>query len=88
MDRLTKFIRYWQADGESQKTSIHVKEKRRQMTLDGLYEGGGIPYGFKLEPVWLKNKRKMALYTFAVNEDETEIVKMIYAKCVNEGLRQ
>jgi len=26
VDRLTNFIRYWQADGESQKTSMRVKE--------------------------------------------------------------
>ena len=88
VDRLTNFIRYWQADGESQKTSMRVKEKRKQMTLDGLYGGGGIPYGFKLESTGLKNKRKMDLYTFAVDEDEAEIVRMMYAKCVNEGLGQ
>jgi len=58
------------------------------MTLEGLYGGGGVPYGFKLEPTGLKNKRKMDLCTFAVNEDEAEIIKMIYAKYVNEGLGQ
>jgi DNA invertase Pin-like site-specific DNA recombinase len=86
VDHLTNFIRFWQADGESQKTSVRVKEKRRQMAVDGLYGGGSVPYGYRLVPTGMKNKRKMAVYTYAVNDEEAAVVRLMFDKCVNEGL--
>ena len=86
VDRLTNFIRYWQADGESQKTSMRVKEKRKQMAMEGLFCGGSVPYGYKLVPTGLKNKRKADLCTFAVNDDEAVIVKLMFEKTINDGL--
>ena len=36
-DRLTNYIRYWQADGESQKTSIRTKAAMGQMVQEGRF---------------------------------------------------
>ena len=36
-DRLTNYIRFWQADGESQKTSIRTKTALSQMVLEGRF---------------------------------------------------
>ena len=47
-DKLINYIRYWQAGGESEKTSIRVKAAHSQMTADGIWRGGTCPYGYKL----------------------------------------
>jgi site-specific DNA recombinase len=39
-DRLTNYIRFWQADGESQKTSIRTKTALGQMVQEGRFRGG------------------------------------------------
>ena len=40
VDKLMNYIRFWQANGESQKTSARVKTRLNQMTLDGKFTGG------------------------------------------------
>ena len=35
VDKLMNYLRFWQASGESEKTSIRIKSKMQQMTLDG-----------------------------------------------------
>ena len=46
VDKLTNYIRFWQASGESEKTSIRIKTRMQQLRLDGLYTGGALPYGY------------------------------------------
>lgn len=48
VDKLMNYLRYWQASGESEKTSIRIKNKMQQMMLDGLYTGGPVKYGYSL----------------------------------------
>ena len=57
-DRLTNYIRFWQADGESQKTSIRTKTALGQMVEEGRFRGGKTPYGYRLEKRGILNKRK------------------------------
>ena len=40
VDKLLNYIRFWQASGESEKTSIRVRNKHLQMIEDGQYRGG------------------------------------------------
>ncbi len=56
-DRLTNYIRYWQADGESQKTSIRTKTALAQMVQDGRFRGGIAPYGYRLVPSGILKKK-------------------------------
>ena len=37
VDKLLNYIRFWQASGESEKTSIRVRTKHLQMIEDGQY---------------------------------------------------
>ena len=37
VDKLLNYIRFWQASGESEKTSIRVKTKHSKMVQEGLY---------------------------------------------------
>ena len=46
-DKLLNYIRYWQANGESVKTSMRLKTRMAQLTADGIYHGGGTPLGYK-----------------------------------------
>ena len=61
-DRLTNYIRFWQADGESQKTSMRTKTALGQMVEDGRFRGGNAPYGYRLEKSGIFNKRKHEVY--------------------------
>ena len=41
------YIRFWQANGESQKTSMRVKTRLHQLVEDGIYTGGCAPFGYR-----------------------------------------
>jgi len=45
-DFLTNYIRFWQADGESKKTSIRTKTALGQMVQEGRFRGRTAPYGY------------------------------------------
>ena len=84
-DKLTNYIRFWQADGESEKTSIRTKTALGQLVEDGGFKGGMAPYGYDLVKSGRVNKRKHELYELAVNEAEAAVVRIIFEKYVNEG---
>src|SRR5690349_13680521 len=48
-DKLINYLRFWQAHGESRKTSERVDESHRQAILEGKYRGGTVPFGYKTE---------------------------------------
>lgn len=84
-DKLTNYIRFWQADGESEKTSIRTSTRMGQIVESGYYTGGTCPYGYKLVRQGRTNKRGHDLYDLAVNEDEAPLVRLIFDKYVTEG---
>jgi DNA invertase Pin-like site-specific DNA recombinase/cellobiose-specific phosphotransferase system component IIA len=85
VDKLMNYIRYWQASGESLKTSVRVKTRLSQLTEEGLYTGGSIPFGYKLEKKGRVNKRNREVFDLAVDENEAEIIHLIFHKYVDEG---
>ncbi len=85
VDRLTNYIRFWQADGESQKTSIRTKTALAQMVQEGRFRGGIAPYGYKLVGSGVLNKRKHEVYKLEIDEDEAKVVRMIYDLCIGSG---
>ena len=85
VDKLMNYIRYWQASGESLKTSVRVKTRLSQLTEEGLYTGGSIPFGYKLEKKGRVNKRSREVFDLAVDENEAEIIRLIFHKYVDEG---
>lgn len=84
-DKLTNYIRFWQADGESEKTSIRTKTALGQLVEDGGFKGGLAPYGYDLAKSGRFNKRKHEVYELAVNESEAAVVRIIFEKYVHEG---
>jgi site-specific DNA recombinase len=85
-DKLINYIRYWQASGESIKTSIRVDTKHKQMTKNGEFRGGIAPYGYRLIKSGKENKRGMELKKMVIDDKEAEAVRSIYDLSLNHGM--
>ena len=85
VDKLTNYIRYWQAAGESERISERTRTRIRQLTSEGHFTGGVCPYGYQLVRQGRENKRKQPLYDLAVHPDEAKVVQFIFAKAGLEG---
>ncbi|WP_167353650.1 recombinase family protein [Thermoanaerobacter thermohydrosulfuricus] len=85
VDKLINYIRFWQASGESQKISVRVDTKHRQMVEEGLFRGGNPPYGYKLVKSGLKGKKGNELHKLAIDEDEAKMVRLIFDLAYREG---
>ena len=83
-DKLLNYIRFWQADGESEKTSVRTRTSLRQLVEEGHFKGGSAPYGYDLVKSGRINKRKHELYELHINEQEAEIVRLIFDKYVSQ----
>ena len=85
VDKLMNYIRFWQASGESEKTSIRVKTRLQQMTEDGIYTGGAVPFGYTLTYNGRKNKKGQEMRDLAIEPSEAELICKIFSMTVNEG---
>lgn len=85
VDKLMNYIRFWQANGESQKTSMRVKTRLHQLVEDGIYTGGCASFGYRLVKSGVVNKKGKELMTLEIEPEEAEIVRVIFAKTVKEG---
>ena len=56
-DSLINYIRYWQSEGESKKTSIRIKTRLDQLRSEGLYTGGPVRYGYRAVDKGRLNKK-------------------------------
>lgn len=86
VDKLTNYIRYWQAAGESEKISERTRTRIRQLTEEGCFTGGQCPYGYRLVRGKRLNKKKQALYELQICEKEARVVGIIFDKAAREGL--
>ena len=85
VDKLMNYIRYWQASGESIKTSVRTRTRMEQLTAEGLYTGGIAAYGYRLVKRGRINKRNHEVYDLEIDEKEAEVVRLIFQKYVYEG---
>jgi len=85
VDYLMNYMRYWQANGESRKTSTRVKTRLNQLTSEGVYTGGVTPFGYKTVHSGRFNKKGKELLDIVVDESEAPIVRMIFEKTTKEG---
>ena len=85
VDKLLNYIRFWQASGESEKTSLRIRTKHLQMIQEGLYRGGLVPFGYRLEHLGRTNKKNQPVRDLVIDETESAIVKEIYYKIISEG---
>jgi site-specific DNA recombinase len=80
------FIRYWQSERESKKTSMRVKDAMKQLNEEGYYLGGTIPYGYQLIDTGVKrnSKKEKNIKKIVVNPDEAKVVEMIFDLTTNK----
>ncbi len=86
VDKLTNYIRYWQASGESIKTSIRTKTRHSQIVEEGYFRGGGVPYGYHLEKQGRFNKRNQEVNEILVDEQEAMVVQKIFDLYITQGM--
>ncbi len=84
-DKLINYIRYWQANGESKKTSMRLKTVMSQMTKDGIYRGGPTPFGYKTVLNGRLNKKGQPVHDLQIDTEEADIIRDIFQKTINEG---
>ena len=85
VDKLLNYIRYWQASGESIKTSMRVKTRIEQLTQEGHFTGGRAPFGYRAEKTGRMNKKNQDVRDLVIDPEDAEIVKLIFQKYVYEG---
>ena len=85
VDKLMNYIRFWQASGESEKTSMRIKTRMQQLVTEGSYTGGVTPFGYKLVKRGRLNKKGIECCDLAICEDESEYVKELFIKTVRDG---
>ena len=78
VDKLMNYIRYWQASGESLKTSIRTKTRLGQIVQEGRFRGGTPAYGFRLVKKGRVGKKNRELYDIEINPDEAPAVKRMF----------
>lgn len=85
VDKLTNYIRYWQASGESVKTSIRVKAGQAQAVREGKFRGGSVPYGYCLVKKGQFNKKNHEMNEIVIDESEATVVQKIFDLYVWKG---
>lgn len=85
VDKLMNYLRFWQASGESEKTSIRIRNKMQQMMLEGLYTGGSIRFGYHLVDSGLVNRKGAKIRKYEIDMIESEILHMIDDMTVHKG---
>jgi len=84
-DKLTNYIRFWQADGESEKTSIRTKAGMGLLVESGHYKGGNAPYGYMLVKSGRFDKKGNEKNNLAICEEEAVIVRKIFDLYIQHG---
>ena len=85
VDNLINYITFWQAGGESKKTSERVTAAMTLMAEQGLYTGGKTPYGYRTIETGRLTKKQLPEKTLAINEDEAAIVRRAFELALNSG---
>lgn len=85
VDKLTNYIRFWQASGESEKTSIRTKESLAQMVKEGHFRGGTPPFGYRLVKRGRVNKRGHEVNDIEIDNEEAKVIRLIFDLYLTRG---
>lgn len=75
VDKLMNYIRYWQASGESLKTSVRTKTRLGQLTEEGHYTGGGVAFGYHTVDKGRRNKKNKPVFDLEIYEPEARFFR-------------
>lgn len=85
VDKLMNYLRYWQASGESIKTSIRTKTQLGQIVQEGKFRGGACPYGYSLIKRGRTGKKGRELYEIERNPEEAIVVAKMFEMSSEQG---
>lgn len=85
VDKLMNYIRFWQASGESEKTSMRIKTRMQQLKAEGCYTGGQVPYGYQLTDTGRVNKRGRPVHDLAIDPVQADWIREIFSLTIHEG---
>lgn len=86
IDKLLNYIRFWQNEGESKKTSMRVRDTQREMIKSGKFVGGKAPYGYRLVDSGLLSNHGRQLKKLEIETEKAIIVRKIYGFSVLQGM--
>lgn len=86
IDKLLNYIRFWQNEGESKKTSMRVKDTQKELVKAGKFVGGKAPYGYCLVPSGMVSNRGRLLKKLEIVEENAKVVRKIYSLAVGQGM--
>ena len=84
-DKLMNYIRFWQASGESEKTAIRVRTRLQQMTAEGIFTGGPVPFGYRLVDNGRKNKKRKSALDLAKDPATAHVRLKLFLMVQDEG---
>lgn len=86
IDKLLNYIRFWQNEGESKKTSMRVRDTQREMIRAGKFTGGKAPYGYRLVPSGIVSSHGRLLKKLEIVEEKAQVVRKIYDLALYHGM--
>ena len=85
VDKLMNYVRCWQSEGESEKTSMRVSERQAQLVEQGQWRGGAHPFGYTLVHNGRMGKKNRLLYDLAIDETDAAIVRLIFKLTIEDS---
>lgn len=85
IDGLLNYLTFWQAAGESKKTSERVSNAMTIMAEQGQYTGGRTPFGYRAVETGQLTKKRLPEKTLVIDEDEAFVVRKAYDLAIKSG---
>jgi len=86
IDKLLNYIRFWQNEGESRKTSMRVRDNQIELVKSGKFVGGKAPFGYQLVPSGEISNHGRLLKKLVIVDRDAAVVKRIYNLAVYQGM--
>lgn len=86
IDKLLNYIRFWQNEGESKKTSMRVRDTQKELVKAGKFVGGKAPYGYQLIPSGMVSNHGRLLKKLEIVEEKAQVVRQIYSLAIHQGM--
>lgn len=86
IDELINYIRFWQNEAESKKTSARVRDANKELVKIGRFVGGKAPFGYELVDSGVISNKGRVLKTLQIVEKNAEVVRKIFNYAVYQGM--
>jgi len=77
-DSLFCFLRFWQAEGESRKTQMRVRDATIDSVKMGRWRGGSPPYGYRAVNKGSLNGKGRPIFDIEIDPEKAEVVRTMF----------